>query len=243
MSESNVSDEDLRQLESLASLKELSLQKTQVSGIGIASVGRMTALRQLDVSRTRTADGDLRHLRALQDLTQLKLENTPITDAGLETLGAMPQLVRVSLGNTRVTDAGLPHLTRLVRLQALTLNGTNVTDKGLNLIAKMPGFAWMASPDAAAQEFVQRIELGQFKAMRDMYASGVTIPERGNYRLLSLEPLERSKSDQDRGWHRFKIQFHWVDRPKKTDEIMSLTIVVDRGAVLIMEVGIDIDAL
>ena len=34
-------------------------------------------------------------------------------------------------------------------------------------------------------------------------------------------------------------KFHWVDKAKKTDEILTASLLIDRGAVLIMEVGID----
>lgn len=239
--DSNVSDEDIRELESLQSLKELLLRGTKISGIAVASVGRMREVTRLDLSRTKISDRDLRHLRGLLNLNYLQLDRTPITDAGLEVLGGMPQLARISLGGTKVTDAGMRYLMRLPRLRGLTLNDTKVTGAGLNQIAKIPGFEWIAAPDRVANEFVQRLELTQFDAAREMFAAGVTIPERGNYRLLSLEPIDLTDNDQKRGWQRFKIRLHWIDRAKKTDEIMLVRIAVDRGAVLIMEVSIDDD--
>ena len=173
------------------------------------------------------------------NLTHVILDDTPVTDGGLDVLSAMPQLERLSLGDTKITDAGLRHLRNLPRLRGLTLDETKVTEKGLQQIARLPGFSWIATPNATVNEYVQRIELGQFDAAREMFVAGVTIPARGNYRLLSLEAVEQSQKDRQRGRRRFKAQFHWTDRAKKTDEILSASFRIDRGAVMVMEVSID----
>lgn len=239
--ESNVSDEDVRALESLGELRELSLERTNISGIAIASVGRMLELRQLDLTRTQISDQDLKHLQNLPHLVYLQLDRTAIGDAGMQVIGRMTQLKRLSLGDTKVGDAGVRYLRRLPMLTAVTLNETNVTEAGLREVAAIPGFAWIAAPDRTANEFVQRIELGQFAAAREMYVSGPMIAERGTYRLLALTPIEQSASDRKRDRQRFKIQLHWVDKAKNTDELLALTIAVDRGAVSILEASIETD--
>ncbi len=239
LQESNVSDDDVRLLEALPALKHLSLRGTDISGIALASIGRMQALTQLDISRTKISDRDLRHLEDLLNLSYVILDRTPVTDSGLEVLGAMPQLARISLGQTKITDGGLHHLRKLPRLRGLTLDDTEVTEQGLEQIAQLPGFAWIATPSRVVNEYLQRIELGQFAAAREMFVAGVTIPERGTYQLLSLEAVELSEKDRKRGRQRFNVQMHWVDKTTKTDEILHALLVIDRGAVLIAEVGID----
>jgi hypothetical protein len=109
----------------------LDLAETQITDIGLKSVGRMTGLKYLFLDGTHVTDAGLAHLKGLTGVRKLGLERTRVTDAGLENLTAFTQLERLGLSNTEVTDAGLAHLKGLTHLKGLGLAGTHVTDSGV----------------------------------------------------------------------------------------------------------------
>lgn len=64
----------------------------------------MNHLRELDLNHTKVTDVGLRKLREISTLESLKLRDTPVTDAGFrESLGAMTSLRQLDLSGTRVS--------------------------------------------------------------------------------------------------------------------------------------------
>jgi hypothetical protein len=91
----------------------------------------LTALQQLDLTRTRITDAGLVHLQSLKRLESLDVWDTAVTDVGLALVARLPRLCHLGLGNTRVTDAGLAELRPLTELRRLQLTGTDVDGPGL----------------------------------------------------------------------------------------------------------------
>ena len=88
-------------------------------------------LQCLYIDRTTIGDAGLLHLTALSRLQFLYLDRTCVTDAGLASLTKLPKLHELSLGKTQITDAGLRELANMKQLQFLNVRDTNVSRHGV----------------------------------------------------------------------------------------------------------------
>lgn len=110
----NVTDEDLKDLESMPYLAGLWLGNNQITDRGLAYVKNQTDLRMLDLmNNPGITDEGLAHLKNLTQLEQLLLRN-----------------------NSQITDAGLIHLENMQHLDILVLHGTKVTPAGVSRLQK-----------------------------------------------------------------------------------------------------------
>jgi hypothetical protein len=126
-----VVDADLKSLDDLTSLLEVTLDATQVTDAGLSHLKTLPNLGSLSLTRTRVTDDGLAHLAGLSRMEILGLHGTNVTDKGLVHLKGLTRLNMLSLDNTRITDAGLEQLKGLANLCTLNLDGTKVTDAGL----------------------------------------------------------------------------------------------------------------
>ena len=132
----NLSVADTADLSALAALAPDRLVGLHCEGAPITDdqlrqLTPMRSLRVLDLTGTKVTDVGLLHLVGCEGLETLLLWDTAITDAGLDLIGRMPRLRQLGLGNTAVTDAGLARLGSLRALRLLQLAGTNVEGPGL----------------------------------------------------------------------------------------------------------------
>jgi hypothetical protein len=119
-------------------LLTLNLRGAPVTDEGMAFVGRLTALKDLDLGDTRITDRGMAHLRGLTQLDVLCLDGNDITDQGLIHLKRLANLEGLWLKRTRITDDGLVNLVGLKKLYVLRLNDTAITDRGLRHFDSMP---------------------------------------------------------------------------------------------------------
>lgn len=156
LSRSWVSDIDLRQLEGMDQLERLALSQTHVTDSALEVVGRLPALRELDlffcehitdsgasmlrqatrlerlnVRGTKISDSGVKFLAELRNLRQLDIGITEISDATVELLEVLPTLETLSIGGNRVSEVGISSLRSLKRLRHLDLSGAQETDSGI----------------------------------------------------------------------------------------------------------------
>lgn len=112
-----LSDDELKDFESVPDLIGLHLADNQITDRGLAYIHDRTDLRVLDLTN-----------------------NPAITDAGLAQLRNMTELRELLLRNNgRITDEGLVHLENMQHLDILVLHGTQVTAAGvMKLKQKLP---------------------------------------------------------------------------------------------------------
>lgn len=132
-----ISDVGVLYLTDLIALSRLDMSWTRVGDAGLARLCALRGLRELLLSGTKVTDAGLARLEQLPGLVELNLSGTALTDAGLRSLVAVPSLEVLDLENTSVHDAGLVHLGEMPNLRSLYLGGTAITDLGLDLIARL----------------------------------------------------------------------------------------------------------
>jgi len=82
----SVTDDDLRHVKEMTTLRELHLEGTQVTDKGLRQLSGLTALRELYLAGTHITDAGLKHLENFTQLEILDLNGTNVSDAGVEEL-------------------------------------------------------------------------------------------------------------------------------------------------------------
>lgn len=251
---SNVTDGDLKHLSGLSDLRELDLSWTKISGAGLAHLKDLKKLRQLGLRLTKIKDQDMRVIAGLKSLRRLKISDTAITNNGLKVLfnrvavdssetrsrpiAGLTNLELLRVGDTKITDDGLRHLAGLKRLRGLTLHETVITPAGLQKLAENPHFRWIASDQKTVAEYIRRAESGEFEAIDFMSAPGVSLPDRGEYKLLKLDKLPQTERDKRIGRQAYYMEMHWIVAEEKIDDIVHIKFSVDRGTIRGHNVGL-----
>ena len=104
LSDRPVSDDVLRQVGQLTTLRELSLASTPITNAGLTHLTGLKRLRKLNLYHTQITDAGLVHLKRLVNLQELTLIDTPTSRAGVADL-----------------QASIPGLTKVYYLSALTM--------------------------------------------------------------------------------------------------------------------------
>ena len=159
-----VTDEWLKRLTSLATLRRLDLANCAIQGEGLQHIAALTGLRELNLTLTPVTDDALRHLAGLTELRSLglastqctgtgfrhlkalrKLESvnfhfTPLNDAGLQAITQVPISDRLWFAHTRFTDAGAAHLAALTQLKRCGIGSANnaSTGEAVAALTKLP---------------------------------------------------------------------------------------------------------
>jgi Leucine-rich repeat (LRR) protein len=111
---------------------------TDITDEQLKSVGKLRKLTSLLLGGTAVTDAGLANLRNLGELESLHLQNTKITDAGLAHLVALPKLTILDISGTKVTDAGMKELAKCQKLNWLLMSKTSISDEGIKAFEKHP---------------------------------------------------------------------------------------------------------
>jgi thiol-disulfide isomerase/thioredoxin len=134
LDDAQITDEGLGKLKEsglLARLEILSVNRTQVTNVGLVHLAGSSRLKELYLAGTGVGDGGLAHLAQLGKLEVLVLDDTKVSDGGVAHLKGLGNLKILHLRNTQVGDGAINHLKGLSNLNLLWLGGTQVTDAGL----------------------------------------------------------------------------------------------------------------
>jgi WD40 repeat protein len=196
-------DEDLRLLSNLASLRTLNLFNTKITGAGLAHLKGLTALEEIDLSwplpgyaeavcdsfRPRPLDeGALEHLKALPALRAVNLEYTALGEVGCGHLGGLTNLRDLDLRCARVTDGMLRRLAGLTRLQRLELTRTAVTDRGMAALARLEMLQDLGLGGTKLSDTGLRV-IGRLRRLEDLSLNDTRVTDAGLAHLRGLKKL------------------------------------------------------
>ncbi len=117
-------DRILSALEGLKKLEELELLHGVPSNKAIKSLGKMTALRNLEIgfSDTMVTDKGIAHLKPLCQLERLSIFDANITDASIPLLRGFKKLKSLFLGDVKLTDKGMETLSNALPKCEITID-------------------------------------------------------------------------------------------------------------------------
>lgn len=90
-----ITDKDLRYLEEIPGIENLSLSNTNITDEGLKSVKILKNLVSLHIGQTKITDEGLKSINDLTNLKILSLDNTLITNEGLKILGNLTNLMEL----------------------------------------------------------------------------------------------------------------------------------------------------
>ena len=183
-------DGDDRALESLGrlpALRLLQLDHTRVTDAGLGKLGAFAHLEILSVS-PKTSDAGLRALAGagLDRLRDLDLRGSHVTEAGLNHLAAFPHLAVLAL-NQAMTDTAAAVLSTLTSLRDLDISLTAVGDSGIDTLTALPIESLYASPRLTD---IGLAHLATWTHLRRLDLSRTQISDAGLSALSNLPHLE-----------------------------------------------------
>lgn len=180
---------------SFAKLKNLQLthlfaDDTSVTDDCLKALSKMTSLKQLQLNYTRTGDNGIKELSDLNHLESLGLAGTIVTDRGTSHLANFETLKSLDVGCTSITGSGLNNLSRLPNLTSLGLYGTKLVDRDLKVLSKFPkldslNLANTNITDAAIDEIIN------LQNLKSLDIGGTRVTDRGIKKLSALPKLQR----------------------------------------------------
>jgi hypothetical protein len=130
LSDTAVSDGDLRHLLNFKELQHLDVRGTKVGDGGTQYIGFLKNLKTLNMFRTGLTDAGLARLKKLNDLETLLIGGTKVTDEGMKNVESFSKLKKLSVFRTDVSDAGLKSLGKLDSLEVLLIGESRITEEG-----------------------------------------------------------------------------------------------------------------
>jgi hypothetical protein len=110
LSDKEVKDDALAQVEKLSPVAWLNLANTEITDAGLAHLANLKTLEKLHLEKTGIGDAGLEHLKGLENLEYLNVYSTKVTDAGLSQLHGLKKLKRLYVWQSGVTQAGIDAL-------------------------------------------------------------------------------------------------------------------------------------
>lgn len=115
-----LTEEDLLQVSTCKSLRELGAQGVELSSRAIDAILELPKLESLD------------------------LEGSEFNDAMAEQISASTLLTSLDIGATRITRSGLNHLCKMRQLRSLDLWATSIQESDLDLLAGLPNLEYLS---------------------------------------------------------------------------------------------------
>ena len=136
----------------------------KVTDAWVEQLAGIATLRRVDLANCAIKGDGLRHLGKLTDLREVNLTLTPVTDGALRHLAGLTELRVLGLASTQCTGTGFAHLKGLKKLESVNFHFTPLDDDGLRAIAQVPisGRLWFAHTkftDAGAASLSQLTQL------------------------------------------------------------------------------------
>jgi tetratricopeptide (TPR) repeat protein len=114
----------------------LDLNTTLISDESVKPLAKMKSLKDLCLTNNAISDKGVEYLQGL-DLYILRLSETDVTDKCLDSLVGMKSLFALNLDVCNITDAGVRKLLKLRSLQAIGLESTHVSYESLCELANL----------------------------------------------------------------------------------------------------------
>ena len=127
----SITDREMVVLTRLSRLRDLSMQHTEISTIGLEQLGNVRSVERLNLGHTLLGDNALPMLASLTNLRVLEMPSTLVDGSGLSALKGLPNLRELNLDSAPIGNEGMQVLAQLTALESLVRRHTDITDPGM----------------------------------------------------------------------------------------------------------------
>lgn len=187
-----LNDKTLALLAPLSELEELHTDAIQVSDDGLKQLTALKSLKSLAFfhisfgSKNFNGTG-LAHFKDLPHLERLTIAGTPFNDEGMEALGKLTQLKEFGTWHTGQTAAGMAHLKELKNLTKLHM--------GQRLYDGKPSLTDDTMPILAELKTLESLQLDEARLSRDALAKLKALPK---LKHLTLHVIDIPEADVEK---------------------------------------------
>lgn len=139
-----VDDSDIAHLNSLPSLRSLSVTGAPITDTGVKSICKLDQLESLRLRGTLVTNGSISHVVKLSKLLSLDISYTDIDADTCSKLGACQQLESLDLSGTRANDSTVASICELQKLKELSLEGLKISDVSIKAVSKMSSVEYLS---------------------------------------------------------------------------------------------------
>jgi len=136
---SSISDDGVRYLGRMRSLRILDLEQTRITGATFKYLSGLVNLEELDLRDTDVGDDGAGHLEPMVSLRSLDMRGTKISGGAFRQLRSLQRLIRLDVACTNFNDEGAHHVAALRSLENLTAGQTKITSAALEALSTIPG--------------------------------------------------------------------------------------------------------
>jgi serine/threonine protein kinase len=215
-----ISDDGLKHLANMSSLEKLSLEQTSIGDRGIAHVAKLK-LRELCVSDTRVkseglatigkfsklkhlelgayfpkGDKNLIALASAKELEWLDLKDGEIAVEDLDEVAQITSLRKLVLANCKIEDGAITALETLPNLKTLDLSSTSFSLAKLEEVVKLQALETLVLADSDIDDGTLTLISVKLPALKHLDVRNTLITEKG---LLELRKLHKLESVDVRG--------------------------------------------
>jgi serine/threonine protein kinase/uncharacterized protein YjbI with pentapeptide repeats len=184
LTDTPTSDADLATLARLANLRELYLNRTLITDVGMERLAECSTLEVLAAADTQITGRGLAALAKLPRLQRLSL-SLDFTADTLRGAQLPPALAHLQLVGARVTEGGMEHLQSATQLVSLDLSGCNLRQADLTRLASLSALEYL---DLSAAQ----VSPGQIARLREtrpqLRVVGAAVPGAGAAEPGALPP-------------------------------------------------------
>lgn len=145
MAGEKIGDAELAKLAGLPEIRELNLRDSSITNEGLKTIAQLKSLRQLELRGTKISD--VSPLAALPELEALSASFSEVRETNFESLQQFPKLRSFGAAGLKITDSGVAVLAKLSNLKALTINGAILSENGLQPLQGMKGLKVLSIKD------------------------------------------------------------------------------------------------
>jgi len=173
----------------LTGLKELDLQNSGISSVGLKDITKLQSLERLTLPR-ETGNSGLSYVAELKFLRGLYFQGEErATNAGLRHLSKLASLEELAVGGTHIDNAGMVHLSNLESLKYLFLLG-KISDDGLVHIKKLPHLKILNISHPWITD-VGLEHLSELRELENLNLNNTRITDDGLAHLRSMKSLKK----------------------------------------------------
>ncbi|QDU63997.1 Leucine Rich repeats (2 copies) [Planctomycetes bacterium Pan216] len=215
LSDTNIGDVGLEHLTSLGDLEKLDLHSTRITDAGLAKITSLSKLKHLDVGGPGVTDACLEHVGQVTSLEWLILCESTFTDAGLAKLGELVSLRYLSIAWTEMTGVGFKTLSKLKKLKSLLATDTRFGDEGLRYLAACQGLGDLGLSGTRVTD-KGLVHLQELKHLKSLGLGGTRVTQEGKMALKGALPrcvITITEGQEEVDLSQFDEEYYWTHPP------------------------------